>query len=122
VAALACLVMLAKTPIGRFLYAIGHNEQACVYSGINVSRIKLLLYGLSGLMAAVAAVIFVARRNTAKADVGAGIELDVIAAVVLGGVSIFGGRGNLIGMLLGVVLIHETREFVSWHWQNDELI
>jgi rhamnose transport system permease protein len=121
-AALACFVMLTKTPLGRFLYAIGHNEQACVYSGVKVSRIKLLLYGLSGLMAAVAAVIFVARRNTAKADVGTGIELDVIAAVVLGGVSIFGGRGNLIGMLLGVVLIHETREFVSWHWQNDELI
>jgi rhamnose transport system permease protein len=122
VAAVACFIMLTKAPLGRFLYAIGHNEQACVYSGIKVSRIKLLLYSLSGFMAAVAAVIFVARRNTAKADVGTGIELDVITAVVLGGISIFGGRGNLIGMLLGVVLIHETREFVSWHWQNDELI
>jgi rhamnose transport system permease protein len=121
-AAIVCSVILAKTPFGRFLYAIGYNENACRFTGINVPRIKLLLYTLAGFMSALSAIIFVARRNTAKADVGTGIELDVIAAVVLGGVSIFGGRGNIVGMLLGVVLIHETREFVSWHWNNDELI
>ena len=58
---------------------------------------------------------------TAKADIGQGIELDVIAMVVLGGTSIFGGRGRIIGTLLGVLLIHETREFVSWQWNRDEL-
>ena len=65
--------------------------------------------------------LFVARRNTAKADIGMGIELLVITAVVIGGVSIFGGRGHLIGTALGVLLIHETREFVSWRWNRDEL-
>jgi rhamnose transport system permease protein len=65
--------------------------------------------------------LFVARRNTAKADIGTGIELDVITAVVLGGTSIFGGRGHIFGTVLGVLLIHETREFVSWRWERDEL-
>jgi rhamnose transport system permease protein len=69
-----------------------------------------------------AALLFVARRNTAKADIGAGLELDAITAVVLGGTSIFGGRGRILGTLLGTLLIHETREFVSWRWNNDELI
>jgi rhamnose transport system permease protein len=64
----------------------------------------------------------VARRNTAKADIGMGIELGVITAVVIGGVSIFGGRGTLVGTCLGLLLIHETREFVSWHWNRDEFI
>jgi rhamnose transport system permease protein len=114
-------VMLAKTPFGRGVYAIGHNEAASRFSGIRVARVKLLLYTFSGLTAAVAAVLFVSRRNTAKADVGTGMELDVITAVVLGGTSIFGGRGTIIGTLLGVLLIHEAREFVSWRWNSDEL-
>ena len=86
-----------------------------------MDRIKLLLYTLSGSAAGLAAVLFVARRNTAKADIGQSMELDVITAVVLGGTSIFGGRGHIIGTLLGVLLIHETREFVSWRWDRDEL-
>lgn len=122
VSALLAGVILARTTLGRSLYAIGLNETASRFSGIRVARIKLLLYTLSGLAAACSAVMFVARRNTAKADVGAGMELDVITAVVLGGTSIFGGRGRIIGTLLGTLLIHETREFVSWHWNNDELI
>nr|CAA9241604.1 hypothetical protein AVDCRST_MAG63-1444 [uncultured Armatimonadetes bacterium] len=119
--AVLAAVVLARTPLGLSLYAIGHNETASRYSGIRVDRIKLLLYSLSGLAAGLAAVLFVARRNTAKADVGQGIELEVIAMVVLGGTSIFGGRGSIFGTLLGILLIHETREFVSWHWNRDEL-
>lgn len=115
-------VLLARSVVGRALYAMGHNETASRYSGLPVERIKLLIYSLSGAMAGLAAVLFVARRNTAKADIGAGMELDVITAVVLGGTSIFGGRGRIVGTLLGVLLIHETREFVSWRWNNDELI
>jgi rhamnose transport system permease protein len=120
-AAFVAAVVLAKTPFGRSLYAIGYNETATRFSGIAVDRIKLLLYTLSGAAAAVAAVLYVARRNTAKADIGLGIELDVITAVVLGGTSIFGGRGNIVGTLLGILLIHETREFVGWRWHKDEL-
>ena len=121
-AALVGGVMLGWSAFGRRLYAIGFNENACRFSGIAVDRIKLLLYTLSGTAAGVAAAIFAARRNTAKADVGLDMELNVITAVVLGGTSVFGGRGTLLGTLLGVVLIHETGEFVSWRWHSDESI
>ena len=112
---------LRATPLGLSLSAIGYNETAARYSAIAVTRIKLWLYMASGLAAGMAALLFVARRNTAKADIAQGMELDVITAVVLGGTSIFGGRGSLLGTLLGVLLIHETREFVSWQWSRDEL-
>lgn len=121
VAALCSAVVLGKTPFGQSLYAIGHNETAVRFSGISVHRIKLLLYTSSGLAAGLAALLFVGRRNTANTDIGAGISLDVITAVVLGGTSIFGGRGRIVGTLLGIVLIHETREFVSWQWSKAEL-
>ena len=68
-----------------------------------------------------ATLIYVSRFDTAKADAGAGIELDVITAVVVGGTSIFGGRGNVLGTVLGLVLIHETKLFVGRYWQVDEL-
>ena len=121
IAAVFIAILLAKSVLGRQLYIIGHNETAGRFSGIPVDRVKLMLYALSGLSAAVAAVLFVARRNTAKADVGESLALDAITAVVLGGTSIFGGRGNITGTLLGILLIHETRQFVSWRWNNDEL-
>ena len=121
VALLVMAILLARTPLGLRLSAIGYNETAARYSGLAVTRIKLWLYTTSGLTAAVAALLFVARRNTAKADIGTGMELDVITAVVLGGTSIFGGRGRLLGTVLGVLLIHETREFVSWQYARDEL-
>lgn len=121
IAAAVAAFVLAKTAFGLSLYGIGHNETAMRFSGWNVDRAKMLLYTLSGGAAAIAAIEFVARRNTAKADIGTGIELDVITAVVLGGTSIFGGRGHIFGTLLGLLLIHEMREFVSWRWSRDEL-
>ncbi len=119
---LAGWVMLRFTAVGRYLFAIGHNETACRFSGIPVGRVKLALYTISGLASGLAATLFVARRNTAKADIGTGLELDVITAVVLGGTSVFGGQGGLGGTLLGLLLLHEVRQFVSWRWNNDELI
>jgi len=121
-ALMATAGLLWATPWGPSLYALGHNERACRFAGLPVGRIKGLLYALSGLAAGTAAVLYVARRNTAKADIGMGLELDVITAVVLGGTSIFGGRGTLPGTLLGVLLIHEVREFVAWRWHHDELV
>lgn len=127
--ALICLGMLLagwlalrQTVAGRYLFAIGHNETACRFSGVPVDRLRFWLYVLSGAAAGLAAVLFVARRNTAKADIGLGMELDVITAVVLGGTSVFGGRGSLLGTLLGVALLHEVRQYISWRWNNDELI
>src|SRR6185436_3414863 len=118
----AAAFVLNKMVFGRSLYAIGHNETASRFSGVRVARIKIILYTLSGFAAAVAALLFVSLRNTAKADIGEGVELDVITAVVLGGTSIFGGRGTAIGTLLGLLLIHETREFVSWYFNDSVLI
>jgi rhamnose transport system permease protein len=103
-------VLLSRTVLGRSLYAIGHNEVAARFSGIPTGRIKLLAYTASGLMAGIAAVIFVSRVSTTRSDMGTGIELDVIAAVVLGGTSIQGGVGSIAGTVLGVVLIQLLKD------------
>ena len=98
-------IVLARTSFGRTLYAIGNNETASRFSGLPVDRAKLIIYGLSGLMSGLAAWIFVSRVSTTRSDMGTGLELDVIAAVVLGGTSIFGGTGSILGTVLGVVLV-----------------
>jgi len=98
-------VVLSRTTFGRALYAIGHNETAARYSALRVDRIKLVIYTLSGLMAGLAGIIFVSRVSTTRSDMGTGLELDVIAAVVLGGTSIFGGVGTIAGTVLGFTLI-----------------
>lgn len=116
------VLVTSRATFGFRIYTIGDNERAARYAGVPVDRIKLILYTLSGATAGLAALVLIARRNTAKADAGLGIELEVITAVVLGGVSIHGGRGRVLGVALAVLLLHELREFVSWHWQNDELI
>jgi rhamnose transport system permease protein len=121
VLAIGCALFLTQTPAGRYLYAIGHNETAARFSGVPVDRLKRCLYIVSGLTAGLAAVLYVSRFDTAKADAGRGFELDVIAAVVLGGTSVFGGRGNVGGTILGLLLIHETRLFVGRYWHIDEL-
>ena len=104
-AILVFAVLLARTTFGRTLYAIGNNETAARFSGLAVDRAKLTIYGLSGLMAGLAAWIFVSRVSTTRSDMGTGLELDAIAAVVLGGTSIFGGTGSILGTVLGVVLV-----------------
>lgn len=122
-AALALLstVYLGMTPAGRYLYAIGQNERASRFSGVPVDRIRFRLYTTSGLLAGLAAVIYVARFDTARADAGRGFELDVITAVIAGGTSIAGGQGSIPGTVLGLMLIHETRLFVTRCWKIDEL-
>jgi rhamnose transport system permease protein len=104
-AILAFAVLLARTTFGRVLYAIGNNETAARFSGLPVDRAKLSIYALSGLTAGLAACIFVSRVTTTRSDMGSGLELDVIAAVVLGGTSIFGGSGTILGTVVGVVLV-----------------
>ena len=104
-AILVFAVLLARTTFGRTLYAIGNNETAARFSGLAVDRAKLTIYGLSGFMAGLAAWVFVSRVSTTRSDMGTGLELDAIAAVVLGGTSIFGGTGTVLGTVLGVVLV-----------------
>ncbi len=105
VAIVVTWIVLARTTFGRSLYAIGHNEVAARFSGIPVDRYKLAIYTYSGFMAGLAGVIFVSRVSTTRSDMGTGLELDVIAAVVLGGTSIFGGVGTITGTVIGFVLI-----------------
>jgi rhamnose transport system permease protein len=98
-------LILSRTTFGRSVFAIGNNELAARFSGIPVNRIKLALYTASGFTAALAAWVFVSRVTTTRSDMGSGMELDVIAAVVLGGTSIFGGSGSIPGTVLGLILI-----------------
>jgi rhamnose transport system permease protein len=98
-------IILAATPLGRSIYAIGNNETAARFAGLRVGSIKILAYTMSGLMAGLAGFIFTSRVTSTRADAATGLELDVIAAVVFGGTSIFGGRGTILGTALGVLTI-----------------
>lgn len=98
-------VLLHRSVIGRALYAIGFNAEGARYAGIPVRRRLALIYVLSGVVSALAAVIYVAHLGLAKSDLGTGYELQAIAAVVLGGTSVFGGRGTLFGSLLGLFFL-----------------
>ncbi len=102
-------VILGYTPFGRATYAIGANETAARFSGIRVDAVKLWIYTAAGFMAALAAVIFVSRVTTTRSDMGTGLELDVITGVVLGGTSIFGGKGTILGTALGLILIQALK-------------
>ncbi len=109
VAAVAVAVFLGRTAYGRYVYAIGNNETGSRFSGIPVDRLKLALYTFSGFMASLAGIIFVSRVTTTRADAATGLELDVIAAVVLGGTSISGGSGSILGTTLGLLIISALR-------------
>ncbi|GAA1062075.1 ABC transporter permease [Agromyces bracchium] len=105
VLAIAFAILLHFTPFGRSLYAIGLNKEAAAFSGVDVGRTKFLLFVMSGAVSGFAGVYFTLLYNNARGDNATGMELQVIAAVLLGGVSIFGGRGALHGVIAGVLLI-----------------
>ncbi|MCA3572466.1 MAG: ABC transporter permease [Aestuariivirga sp.] len=109
IATVIAAVILGLTPFGRATYAIGANETAARFSGIRVNATKLWIYTAAGFCSALAAVIFVSRVTTTRSDMGTGLELDVITGVVLGGTSIFGGRGTIIGTVLGLILIQALK-------------
>ncbi|HBV04872.1 MULTISPECIES: ABC transporter permease [Mammaliicoccus] len=98
-------IILQKTTFGRHTYAIGGNEVASKISGIKVNKVKILIYGISGLMSALAGAILTSRLNSAQPTAGTSYELDAIAAVVLGGTSLTGGKGRIVGTLIGVLII-----------------
>ncbi|OCA85915.1 ribose ABC transporter permease [Bacillus sp. FJAT-27225] len=98
-------ILLHKTPFGRKTYAIGGNEKAALISGIKVPNVKVMVYALSGLMAALAGAILTSRLNSAQPTAGTSYELDAIAAVVLGGTSLSGGKGRIVGTLIGALII-----------------
>jgi rhamnose transport system permease protein len=102
-------VVLQKTAIGRRIYAIGGSPDTALYAGVRVARIRLSLFIVSGLVSAIASIVFTARLANARADNAIGLELDVITIALLGGVSVFGGKGKLTGVLLALVLIATLR-------------
>lgn len=116
-------LLLSRTSFGRYVYAIGSNEEAARFSGVPVRKVKLALYATIGVMTALAAIVYTSRVSTARADSGLGLEIDVIAAVVLGGASIYGGKGSIAGTILGVLIIAILRNGlilagVSSTWQQ----
>lgn len=98
-------VLLQRTAFGRHVYALGGNELAARLSGVKTQRVKLAVYGISGVTAAFAALILTGRLMSGQPNAGVGFELDAIAAVVLGGTAIAGGRGLILGTLIGAVLL-----------------
>lgn len=102
---LAAWYMLHHTRLGRYIYALGGNEAATRLSGISVNRIKIIVYALCGMLAALAGTIEVARLSSAQPTAGTGYELDAIAAVVLGGTSLSGGKGRIMGTLIGALIL-----------------
>lgn len=102
---LVCWVILRRLPFGRHIYAIGCNEQSARLVGINVDRTKIVTYAMLGFLAGLAALLYVARMRNVEINIGTSIAFEAIAATILGGTSIRGGVGSLLGTLLGVVFI-----------------
>lgn len=94
-----------KTTFGRYIYAIGGNEKAAFLSGININNIKLAVYGIAGMMAAIGGILVSSRLNSAQPNAGTSYELDSIAAVVIGGTSLSGGIGSVTGTVIGATII-----------------
>ncbi|WP_207425131.1 ABC transporter permease [Pedobacter sp. SYSU D00535] len=99
------LVITNKTSLGRYIYAIGGNENASRLSGINIGKVKVIVYTISGVLAALGGIMVTSRLDSAQPNAGISYELDAIAAVVIGGTSLSGGRGTIMGTVLGAVII-----------------
>ncbi len=98
-------ILLNHTAFGRYVYAVGCNEDATHLSGIDTKKVKFRVYVLNGLLVAIAAIVVTARLSSAQPNAGEGYELDAIAAVVLGGTSLSGGRGKIVGTIIGALII-----------------
>jgi len=103
------LIILQRSGFGRYVYVIGNNAEVARYSGVNVRRVKMILFVMSGFIAAFAGLLLAARLGSMRGDTATGVELEVITMVVMGGVSIFGGTGSMIGVLLAVLIILNLR-------------
>jgi ribose transport system permease protein len=102
-------LILRYTRLGLYTYSIGGNEQATRFSGVNINRYKLSVYTLMGLAAGIAGLMLTSRLNSAQPNVANGAELDAIAAVVIGGTSLFGGEGTIVGTIIGALLMAVIR-------------
>ncbi|MCC6512153.1 MAG: ABC transporter permease, partial [Pirellulaceae bacterium] len=99
------VLVTQKTQLGRYIYAVGGSETTAKFSGLNVAGIKVMVYTLAGALSAVAGLIMTSRLDSAQPNAGVGYELDSIAAVVIGGTSLSGGRGTIVGTVIGCLII-----------------
>ena len=106
-------VVLQRLEYGRYIYVIGNSADVARYSGVNVKRVKMLLFTVSGFVAALAGVLLAARLGAVRGNTALGFELDIITMVLLGGVSIFGGSGTLTGVVLAILIILNLRNGLS---------
>lgn len=107
------VLVLHGTPTGRRIYAVGGNPETARYSGVNGRSLRLALFVVSGLVSAVAGIVFTARLSNARADNAIGFELDVITVALLGGINVFGGRGNLAGVFWALALVAVLRNVLG---------
>lgn len=121
--AIVAYLVLSKTILGRYTFAIGSNEEATRLSGVDTHRWKIIIYTVAGLFTGIAGVVIASRLNSAQPQLGSGYELQAIAAVIIGGTSLLGGRGSIMGTLIGAlimsVLINGLRIMsIQTEWQN----
>ena len=107
------VVILQYTGFGRYVYVIGISQEVATYSGVRVARVKTILFMVSGLISALAGILFSARLGSVRGDMGLGFELDIITMVLLGGVSIFGGAGSIYGVILSILIVLYLRNGMS---------
>ena len=121
--AILASIVLTRTALGRYTFAIGSNEEAVRLSGVNVDRWKIAIYGLGGGICGVAGLLIASRLNSAQPALGQGYELEAIAAAIIGGTSLSGGSGTILGTIIGAfimsVLTNGLRILsVAQEWQN----
>jgi len=113
VAAIAAWIVLERTPFGQSIRTTGYNDEAALFSGVDVKAVRFSVYALAGLMSSIAAMLYVSRVTTTRSDMGLGLELEAVTVVVLGGTSVFGGKGSIGGTVLALVLVQLLKSGLS---------
>lgn len=118
VVAISLAIVLNRMKMGRYLYSIGNNEQATALSGVNTFRVKLFAYGVSALLGGLIGIVYVGRGHQGDPQIGVAYELDAVAAAVVGGASLTGGRGSIAGTVIGALLLYSISTCINLSLNN----